>query len=284
MDNIWQAVVPKIAFEHQHMMHRILSLTALHLVYLYPLEKHAYIRKAAYHHNRALTGLREAINSIGPSNGDALFASAISSFVYAVLSFGKLYNVDGDASNAVRTSRVLGAEWIPLVRGIEAVLRPLYAQISIGPLSELLSLGSWYELDLNAHSSVEDDRIVCLGELWRGKEDAETYEETLQLLRRANFWMRRVQDPQNDVDGPFYRDWAAPFVWLFLTPERYFELQRQRQPFALIIFAYYGVLLQQLNKYWWAEGCAMSIVSVVEECLGPYWDSWMEWPKQIVGL
>lgn len=73
-------------------------------------------------------------------------------------------------------------------------------------------------------------------------------------------------------------------MWLFLAPEQFFQLQRQRQPPALIILAYYRALLQQLNKYWWAQGCGESIVSAVDEVLGPFWAPWTLWPKEVVGL
>ncbi|KAF1361125.1 hypothetical protein EJ07DRAFT_154476 [Lizonia empirigonia] len=72
---------------------------------------------------------------------------------------------------------------------------------------------------------------------------------------------------------------SGPFIWLFNAPEKYLVLQQQRQPFALVTFAYYGVMLHQLHSYWWAEGCGKSIVGAVDECLGPYWSSWMDWPK-----
>jgi hypothetical protein len=66
------------------------------------------------------------------------------------------------------------------------------------------------------------------------------------------------------------------------VPKEYFRLQQQRQPLALLIFAYFGALLEQLQQYWWADSCGESIVSVIDDCLGPYWAEWMDWPKQVV--
>jgi hypothetical protein len=73
-----------------------------------------------------------------------------------------------------------------------------------------------------------------------------------------------------------------PFIWLSVVPKEYFKLQRQRQPLALLIFAYYGALLHQFQTYWWTDSCGKSIVSVVDDFLGSYWAEWMEWPKQVV--
>jgi predicted alpha/beta hydrolase len=73
-----------------------------------------------------------------------------------------------------------------------------------------------------------------------------------------------------------------PFIWLSVVPKEYFKLQRQRQPLALLIFAYFGALLEQLHRDWWTDSCGKSIVGVVDDCLGSYWAEWMEWPKQAV--
>ena len=75
---------------------------------------------------------------------------------------------------------------------------------------------------------------------------------------------------------------VQPFVWLSVVPKEYFKLQRQRQPLALLIFAYFGALLEQILQDWWTDSCGKSIVDVVDDCLGSYWAEWMAWPKQVV--
>jgi hypothetical protein len=287
LDHFWQKVFPEIAFQHSYLMHRILSVAALHVIYLRPENRHARLCDAAHHHTQALSGFREGINSLGPDNSDALFASAILAFFYAFLTFGKLYDGYGDdASTAARTSRILGAEWIPLIRGVEAVLQPVYDHVRVGPLRSMLTLRNWDDLDPDVQPGPDDENLLRLRDLWASDENADVYNETLYLLRRTSTWMMQFQD-QRGGHGPeweYNRDWSGPFIWLFIVPEKYFVLQCQRQPLALVLFAHFGALLQRLDEYWWMQGCGKSIVGVVDECLGPYWSQWTEWPKLVVGL
>jgi hypothetical protein len=287
LDHFWQKVFPEIAFKHSYVMHSILSVAALHVTYLRPLNRPVHLCDAAHHHVLALSGFREAINFIGPHNSDGLFASVTLTFFYAFLTFGKLYDeYNKDDNPTAHTSRILGAEWIPLIRGIEAVLHPVYDYVRVGPLHALLGLGNWEELDPDTQPGPGDGSMLRLREIWTSDENAKLYDETLRLLRKTSVWMMQFQDMQGNrlSEQAYNRDWSGPFTWLCLVPDKYFVLQQQRQPSALVLFAHFGALLQSLNGYWWMEGCGKSIVSVVDDCLGPYWTPWIEWPKQVVGL
>ncbi|KAH7349173.1 hypothetical protein BKA66DRAFT_476813 [Pyrenochaeta sp. MPI-SDFR-AT-0127] len=287
LDYFWQTLLSQVAFRHHYVMHSILSLTALHVAYLNPSERRSSLLDAAQHHSKALHGFREDITRICPENCDALFVNASLTFFYAFLTFGKLHDDDSegsDASGAARTARILGADWIPLVRGVEAVLHPVYDHVRVGPLKSLLNMGNWGELDLETNSDSYDEQIIRVREIWKHGENAEVYNEALDLLRRCRMWIAQfnVLQIEDELEWGYNRGWSGPFVWLLLTPQRYFDLLEQRQPPALVIFAWFGASIHCLNQHWWIEGCGKSIVDMVEECLGPYWTPWTEWPKKIV--
>ncbi|PSN58923.1 hypothetical protein BS50DRAFT_538129 [Corynespora cassiicola Philippines] len=287
LNHFWQKVFPEIAFHHAYVMHSILSIAALHVTYLCTSNRHEHICYASHHNTLALRSFREGINSLGPDNSDALFASATLAFFYAFVRLGRLYEGDGeDDGPASRTSRILGAEWIPLVRGMEAVLHPVYDYVRTGPLRSLLGLGNFFEIDPDAQPGPDDEALLQLQEVWASDEKSQVYDDTLHLMRRTSAWMVQFRTASDDQlsEWGYNREWSGPFAWLFLASERYFVLLQQRQPPALVLFAYFGALIQRLNGYWWADGCGKSIVSAVAECLGPYWSSWLQWPKEFVGL
>lgn len=227
-------------------MHSLLSIAALHITYLCPSNGHAHLCDAAHYYSKALAGFREGINFIGLHNSNALFATATLTFFYAFMTFGKLYDGYGDDTNTgTHTSRILGAEWIPLVRSIESILHPVYHHVRAGPLSSLLGLGNWEELDPDAQPGHGDVSLLRLREIWISDESAKVYDETLKLLRRTSVWMMQFQNTQGDQvpEWGYHRDWSGPFIWLFLIPDKYFVLQQQRRPPALILFAYFGAQL-----------------------------------------
>jgi hypothetical protein len=286
---IWQSAFPQFAFQNGPLMNRILSLAALHRAYLDPVNRHSAMVVAGQHHSQATQGLMESLQGdIALESGNAIFSNAVLTFLYAFISFGPLYNDQHTSTYVVSayTSRILGASWIPLIRGLGPVIERVREQVAAGPLGSLLDIVRWLELRPGVEPDEDDQHISRLEGIWRQKEHAETYDQTLFALRQCNMWLKQSGGWQDD-DNPLkanYGPWSGPFIWVSIAPEAYFTLLNQRQPPAMIIFACFGALIHRVNHYWWIEGCGRSIVEAVDHCLGPYWDEWTNWPKQVVQL
>lgn len=242
---------------------------------------------AACHHTKALEGFYGAINHIGAGNSDAVFATASLLFFHAFVTLSQLHNnVDQQPGGCSKVSRILGAEWIPLLRGVGAVLSPVHEHVRVGPLSSMIGLGNWEAVNPDENPTADDEILRNIGQLWKDDIHAEVYETSLRLLRQFWAWMEQLMNSGGSTseDCGYHGMWSGPFMWLFIAPEKFFDLQRQRQPAALVLFAHFGAFLQKLNGYWWAEGCGKSIVSAIDDCLGSYWEPWTRWPKEVVGL
>lgn len=284
---VWQTHFPRISFQYPCAMHSILSLAALHVAYLNPSRKQSSFIEAACHHTKALEGFNEAINHIGVENSEAVFTTATLLFFYAFVTLSRLYDdFDQQSTGGARVSRVLGAEWLPLLRGVGAVLPPVYEHLRVGPLSSTLGIGNWETIDPDEHPTPQDEKLTSLHQIWKDDTHAETYDMSLRILRQCWAWMAQFENSSGNAseENGYHGTWSGPFLWLFITPEKFFDLQRQRQPAALVVFAHFGALLQQLDGLWWAEGCGKGIVSAVDDCLGSYWEPWTRWPKEVVGL
>ncbi|KAF9691036.1 hypothetical protein EKO04_011050 [Ascochyta lentis] len=287
---IWQSGFPQFAFKNSALMNRILSLAALHRAYLDPANRHSAMLVAGQHHSLAIKGLMEGLqDGPEPNLANAEFANAVLTFFYAFISFGPLYNDQQANTNVTaHTSQILGASWIPLIRGLGAVIGRVREQVAVGPLGSLLDIAKWMELRPGTEYDADDQRISRVADIWSKPDDmsehSDTYDQTLLALRQCNMWLKQSNTWQDD-DSPQkanYGPWSGPFIWLSLVPETYITLLNKRQPPALIIFACFGALVHKMNNYWWMEGCGRSIVDAVDHCLGPYWNDWMEWPKEIV--
>lgn len=272
-------------------MSRILSLAALHRAYLDPVNRHSDMLVAGQHHSQAIKGLMDNLQDTGPVPGNAMFANAVLTSFYAFISFGPLYNDQQTCVGSVaHTSRILGAAWIPLIRGLSPVIGRVRDQVASGPLGSFLNIDKWLELRPGTEYDPDDQHLNRLQIIWRNgnqnNENSHVYDQALEALRQCNMWIKQSPTWQED-DGdssrkPNYGPWSGPFIWISVAPETYFTLLEQRQPPAMIIFAYYGALVHRLNHYWWMEGCGRSIIEAVDHCLGPYWSDYMEWPKQVL--
>ncbi|KAL2264083.1 hypothetical protein VTK26DRAFT_2577 [Humicola hyalothermophila] len=311
IDRIWQAVLPQIGFRFPFVMHAILSLAALHLGHIVgPPHRHRYTIEAVRHHNSALRGFRETINQPSPENADALFACSTLNVIY-------VFGVSPWSSSAASTSvdaaeagsphhpfpqtrdqsgscksRVLGAEWMPMVRGVRAVLPAVMDRVRAGPLGALVALEDWGSIELDRDGPVEDERFRALRSAWAGQgtrggdEEVRVYDETLDTFRKCYLYI--VSGMRESDDGPegrgFNRAWAGPLIFLFMAPDEFLMRLHQRQPAALVIFAHFGAVLHRLQRFWFLDGWARNIVEVVDDILGDYWKPWTAWPREVVGL
>jgi len=279
--HVWTIVVPRIAFQHSYLMHGILAIAALHMAYLTPTSSRDLHIDAAGHYDEAIRGFREAMADINEQNCDAMFATSIiiMFYIFAVTSRDDVVSAPKPPP---RDLEVLDAKWISLVRGCGAVLSPAYEYVSRGPLKAFLEIGDLEILDPDKNPNEDDERLVALKNIWDSDygdvNRKEAYSKTLYCLRQTLQWM----GDHAMSDSRIY--WAGPFIWLHIIPDAYLELLWQRQPPALILFAYFGALVHQLDGFWWAEGWGRKIVGAVDESLGPYWRPRIEWPIQVEEL
>jgi hypothetical protein len=268
-------------------MQALLGLTALHIAYLEPQERLRHTADAARYHNEGLQGFNKAIQFSNDETADSLFIWSSLNLLYVFGISGRLgEGIWDDSGWGNRKDRILGMGWIPMLRGVQTVLSPSFYTLRDGPLGELLSIGNWDEIDPDEVLEANDQRFCLTREAWKNSPDAPTYEKTLQVLRRCRMFMAQFSSMNTEApqEAIFNRLWQGAFLFVPFAPEEYFTLLQQRQPPALILYAFYGALLHALNESWFMEGWGHDIVEVIDDLLGPYWKQWISWPLEVVGL
>ncbi|KAK4457260.1 hypothetical protein QBC42DRAFT_279513 [Cladorrhinum samala] len=189
------------------------------------------------------------------------------------------------SSSMSRKDLVLGVEWIPMIRGIEAVLYPTHEFLRFGRMQVILSLGNWDELEPPAVPDPgPDECLFNTREMWKDSGDAETYDRALHTLRRCWMFIRQfdMMDAATLAKWGYNRAWSGSLMFIHFAPDAYFTLLHQRQPPALVLFAYFGAFLHGITDYWFMEGLGKEIVEVVADLVGPYWRPWIAWPLRVV--
>lgn len=65
-------------------------------------------------------------------------------------------------------------------------------------------------------------------------------------------------------------------------PAAFSQLIKRRVPQALVLLAFYCVLLDVLDSRWWISGWASRVLRDVLSSLEEPWRQWIEWPVQSV--
>ncbi|KAI8719893.1 hypothetical protein NCS52_00771600 [Fusarium sp. LHS14.1] len=73
----------------------------------------------------------------------------------------------------------------------------------------------------------------------------------------------------------------AQAAFLIYTPLDFVDALRERQPEALVILAYYGILLSKCRDFWVVGDAGKRLIRLVESNLSPEWDRYLELPRQI---
>lgn len=284
---MWQHVFPIVGFEHPFVLHAILSLAALHIARGHGTKASASTVKAAEHHNKAIQGFQQSVTNITPTNSEALVVCSILNLLYV---FGiRAYDDEGAKDGPRRSFKedlILGVEWIPMIRGIKAVLGPTHNYLLNSHMQGILSVGNWYELKLSTPGSDGFDEFLCrMAQIWNNdNSQREVYDDALETLRRSHHYIRQfeIMDAATLAAWGSNRQWAGPLMFIHFAPQAFFTLLHQRQPPALVLFAHFGALLHKLDSYWFMEGWGRKIIEVVSGLLGTYWRTWIDFPLEMI--
>lgn len=293
METMWQHEMPRIAFRSQYVMHGLLGFSALHLATIQPERAHLLRASATNHLDQALGLYRQDTGPATAENSDARFT-----FTWLVALFAFAIPSSVPPIDAM-------IELFSLVRGIEVVLQESLIWIIQGPFAPILTrafveskglsndgsalsmafafqpstsqsngadcalnenLPEGMDFGLNhldymigMQNMVPEERRTCVLVL---RELKQLYAE--MLSSQASCGMSMVMCfPKQD-------------------PSHFSLLLKRRVPQALIILAYYTVLLDLLDSRWWINGWGRRVLSDVVGSLGDEWKSWIDWPVQTV--
>ncbi|KAK3367721.1 Upc2 protein [Podospora didyma] len=136
-----------------------------------------------------------------------------------------------------------------------------------------------------------DKFVQCLG-LHRGiRTIAGTSWETIEAQIHARlggaaspFSTAQLRPPEPHMfDASRTRNTGVAIQdWPVRVPRTYIDLLNQRQPEALVILAYYAVLLNRARDYWAVGGAGKFLIHSITDHLGAYWAEWLAWPNQML--
>jgi hypothetical protein len=269
---IWQEEMPKIAFTADYAMHALLGFSALHKAYLEPELAVALRTSAVDHLDKALVRYRETGAITTAENADAKFA-----FTWLVVLFAYAIPPSVPPIDAI-------IELFLLVRGIDTVLAESWFWVSQGPFAPVLARGlgeaitlppgqqslpegmdfglNHLDYMLGVEAMLADDRRACAMILAELKQ---IYDNLLRQQQGATSVASILCFPKQD-SGP------------------YSQLIKRRVPQALVILAYYCVLLDVLDTRWWIQGWSARVLRDIVGTLPEQWQSWIEWPVSSVLL
>ncbi len=284
LPNPWGEDLPQEALSCEYLMHGILATGALHLAHLYPDKRERYNYLAAQHQDLALGPFQREMRNITSKNGSNLFAfsTLLVVFNYVLYKSSEFILPFGDGGLYSGP-----ASWMLCLRGCRSILVTAKTHVEAGPLGFLIRAGK--EVDdglenLSSPSSEDEYSLVKVTDIVLNLrsikssttvEEMESYTDAIRRLRNL------LTACERDMETTIKR--ASTSIWPVTISDTFIRLLTEKRPPALIIMAYYCVLLKKVDSNWYTEGRGLNLLEGVQQSLGQDWMIYIERPLQVYG-
>ena len=252
-----------------HLMNQILALSALHLSLQRSNRREYYQSLASDMQSTALVGFHELLANVDEANcvDVLLFSHLIALHVFC------------DTFNALKDDfsefldRFVGC--VKLLGGVQIVIHKWWTELDQTEIGILMRGAE------KRHKANKSSKGECR-ELQAMIQNADLSDAS---IRTCNETLERLQgylDVENLLEQPSGSS-EMIFAWLVtLTPD-FTELLDQRKPEALVILAYYAVLLHKRRDSWVIGDAGGRLFRRVSQYLGSRWQHWLTWPLSVLG-
>ncbi|KAH7327785.1 hypothetical protein B0I35DRAFT_403249 [Stachybotrys elegans] len=265
--DLFRDYVGREALRHEFLWHAVMAITLLHLatdaqgrVAARPL-----VHAALEHLNQSFSGLRAALRLISPDNSDAIYACSllimVSGTVSPFLPFGRDDETELPAKSVLRI--------VDFLKGIGSVIKHSRQWIGQSPLVDAMDL---LEPQLGT------------GEVW---PQAAVLRGLLAQVVEPGSYRHVVLEKAIQGLETIYRRELCAASWVLHADGDFREELRQEEPFMLLLFLHFGVLMSGMDGMWWKRFSGTKMVEELStELIGhsPEWDAVTNWCRQQVGL
>lgn len=241
------------------------ALTAQHLAYCRPMRREEYDAIADRHYESALAKLTPELAKISSANCDAILLSVQ---LICFVNWAKGPHL----GEYLAFGSQGGSDWLIMFRGIRTTLD-----------------GFGRDQFLRTHVPATRSKsrpLIALNE-------PTGYQERLSELRDHVRFMTSSAEAVQAVDilAECYNsryagsdsEYHVVFAWLYRLPDTFLDQLQQRYSVALIVYAYFVVLMHEMERFWYMQGWTRHIMKGIFETLPVEHKVWIKWPMAQIG-
>jgi len=262
------AVVYQEAFHTPYLMDEMLALSSAHKSTVSGEHAASYRTEATRLQTRALSRFTQSQVTDTDSNAVKCFAFS------SLLCQHVLYDIFSSASDVPTIlDRVI--QCIALNHGIRAICHKSWNSV------HLLIHDKDFVSNVAILQGVQPEtptRGECVDLLIR-LEHSEASQSTVEICNDAVKILQYLFDSMHSSQAKrviYIQEWPIR------VSKRYISLLRERRPEALVVLAYYAVLLHYARDYWAVGDSGRALIHAISRHLGPFWEEWLAWPNQVL--
>ncbi|KAL8735345.1 MAG: hypothetical protein Q9166_000890 [cf. Caloplaca sp. 2 TL-2023] len=266
----WKATAINVGLSYPFLLNEILAIAALHKATC------GISGRQDFWHTRATELQSQALNGFNNMEKQVDESNCVAILLFSALVGTHLLNdrsrTHGLASSSEYLDHVVSC--VSLMRSVRSLVLTEWLSFlkesSIKPLMISRNPQPPYE-------GIPDEcrqLAVLIEQSDLGPSSIEAYNTAIDRL----FWLFAL----TEVPSKMHETPRSVFAWPVQLTNGYMVLLNQRRPEALIILAYYGVILHCYRKAWCIGGSGASLIRAVDAQVGSYWSRWLQWPIQVI--
>jgi hypothetical protein len=255
------------ALKAPYLMNQLLALSALHLSNPPSLQQ-PYHQLATSLQTRALALFNEETQEVSEESCMPMFL--FSSFVGVHVLCDTLQG-PRDSFGAFLDRFIT---YLSIHRGVRAVTNQSWGTIKksvIGPHLKRIE---------DASHIINDD-IKATDILKRMIESSASLSSSTKYLNAITM-LQKSFSLDAALKKPNGRRYEAAIMFCLGADDDYFDLLKQRQPEALVILAFFAVLLHWNRSAWIIRDGGQYLIQSITSHLGLHWVKWLEWPNSML--
>ena len=263
VQDVWKVSIVRMALSHQYLMYEILAMSALHLAYCRPEHSTYYYHKSTELQTQALNSFNSVQREVSASSCAPflIFTSLLAVHVLADPS----RTIGFDASQYL--DHIIHC--IMLMRDVQkSIVADWYTHLKDSELRPILDLRQPpkpYQIPQPCL-----DLIKLTDNPDFSEEAKEAYSSAIDRLQ----WTYAVSNVPNES----YNTVRWLLAWPIQLSGPYQDRLNQRRPEAMVILAYYAVVMHFYRSCWCVGASGQFLIRAISSHLGPHWATWMEWP------
>lgn len=290
--------VVEAALSSPCLMNALLAAAALHLSHIRPAQGAYYHQQAVHFHTHALSIFNQQRPHVTPDNCVSLllFGQLTSLHVLYETTTLDRGGGDGDRSGFEPLNRFL--EYIKVYRGVVLIAKEAWQALLQSKLSSIFTASAGFA-DCRSSGGSQTSELRSVISISRAL-DREQKQLCLEATDRLQ-WIFRVSDrePDRDKDADEDADTDTDtreshgrgkdepgemhslrlvHAWPCLAHEAVLDLLCNKTPEALLMLAYYGILMHRHRHFWIYANVGQILVRTIARYLGPDWQHFMVWP------
>ncbi|KAL9106035.1 MAG: hypothetical protein Q9227_008878 [Pyrenula ochraceoflavens] len=250
------------------LLHEMLAMASLHFSLIRPHMQTHYKDQAATLHLRAISLFNKAQPQVNAENCVAMFL--FTSFIWVHVLFDTVMSHGNDFSAFLEGF----LHCLDLYGGIKMVIRESWPLLQETYLRPMLNVAR--DIEPVGRSGPECQPLhELIDSSGFSESTAEAYKDAISHLQ----WVFNVNKALEAMKGS-----RLSFAWPSLIPTKYKELLAQRRPEALLILAYFAVVLHDRRESWFIGTSGRFIIESISSFLGKAWGKWLVWPNMVLTI